>query len=148
MRTRGCLALILATACLKRAPQDGAARAAIPIAGIYAMRETMYSSDCSPAVQRQYGIDARPGKVRVDVRNSVPYTILTMTVGAVTYDGQVLPNGRFDLKPTSLARNRVSVKESASGTFTETSFSARYVVEASGPSGTCKVNFRWEAEKL
>jgi hypothetical protein len=140
--------ILLGAACLKRAPQDGNARAPIDIAGIYGMRESVYSSDCSPATSRQYGVEARKEKLRVDVRNDVPYTALSLTVNAMTYDGQVLPNGRFELKPVSMARNRVSLKETISGSFSSTGFSARYLVEANGPAGPCKVSFLWDAEKL
>lgn len=147
MKSIGLFSLLFATACLKRAPQEGDARAPLAIAGIYAMRETMYSSDCSPAISRQYGIEARREKTRVDVKNSVPYTVLTLTVSAMTYDGQVLPNGRFEMKPVSMTRNRISLKESISGSFDPTGFSARYVVEATGPAGPCKVSFLWEGQK-
>lgn len=148
MKAKGILALVLVNACVKQVPQETDARATTQVAGIYAMRESMYSSDCSPAVSRQYGIEARKEKILVEVRNSAPYTGLTLTVSAITYDGQVLPNGRFELKPVSMSRNRISVKESISGTFTPSGFSARYVVEANGPSGPCKVSLLWEAEKL
>ena len=148
MKASRLLLLILAASCAKHSSGSAAGRESIDIAGIYAMSESLYSSDCSPGVARIYGVEARRGKIRVQVRNSVPYTDLMMTVGIMTYDGQVLPNGRFELKPVSFGRNQVSIRESISGSFSSTGYSARYVVEASGPSGPCKFNFLWEADKL
>ena len=149
MRPAALLLVAMVAACARNPAVDtSAGRPMIDIAGIYALRESVYSSDCSPFTLRQYSVEARTNKIRVEVRNTAPYTDLTMTVAVMTYDGQVLPNGRFELKPVTLARNQVTTKESTTGTFSSTGFSAKHVVEATGPAGPCKVTLLWEAEKL
>ena len=130
----------------------------LSVAGLYEMSETLYANDCPPAVGRAHGIEARKKKLRVEVRNSVPSTGLMMVVETEPFDGQVLPNGRFELKAVSWSRQNLSVKVNGNGRFTSTGFSARYIVETSevmpqtrpGPAVTqiCKYNFLWEAQKL
>jgi hypothetical protein len=130
----------------------------LQLSGTYEMSETMYSNDCPPSVGRASGIEARKNKIKVEVLNAAPSALLKLTVDVESFDGQVLQNGTFEVKPISSSRGSVSIKRSIQGRFTATGFTARYMVETlqampqtrSGPVETqiCKYNLRWEAVKL
>jgi hypothetical protein len=154
---RVCVGLLTISGCHKAYTPAGAPKP-LAISGIYEMVETLYSDDCPPAVGRAQGIEARKKRIRVEVTSSAPSTGLLMMVDGVGFDGQVLPNGRFELKPVSFGRAGVSYKQSSNGRFTESGFSARYLVETSEvlplarpglpETRLCKYNFVWEARKL
>jgi len=155
MRIVGILLLILGASCAKPYRHAGDA-APLQVAGIYTMSEKMYSSDCPPSIARSTGVEARTKKINVEVANSAPSTLLLMRVNEFPFDGQVLPNGEFELRTVSSSSNiaKASYKQSAKGRFSSTGFSARYVAETTardpqtGAVRACKFIFTWEAEKL
>jgi hypothetical protein len=154
---RLCVVLGTAIGCHRAYTPAGAPKP-LEVTGIYEMVETLYSDDCPPMVGRAQGVEARKKKLRVEVTNASPSAVLLMVVDGRGFDGQMLPNGRFELKPVAFGRGGVSYKESTNGRFTSSGFSARYTVETSeilpqtrsGPPETrlCKHNFVWEAQKL
>jgi hypothetical protein len=157
MRVAGIVLLIAAASC-RRPYQHAGDPAPLEVAGQYGMAETLYSNDCPPSVARALGVELRKQKIHVEVQNTAPSTLLRLTVDVEPFDAQMLPNGRFEVKPIETRRGNASIRRGISGRFTSTGFSARYVVETQEPLPQvrpgpveyriCKYNFLWEASKL
>jgi hypothetical protein len=145
------VALLLATACVKRPYIPAGGPGPIHVAGIYAMEETLYSSNCA-------GLTARKGLTRVEVQHTAGASTLKLTIDAQPFDAQIRQDGGFDIRPQTIARGSVAYKTSMNGRFTDSSFFARMNVTSNEPvrlsrpglpeSQICSYQFRWAARKM
>ena len=145
------VALLLCAGCVKQPYYPAGGPGPLHVAGIYAMEETLYSSDCP-------GVAAKKGLTRVEVQHTAGATTLKMTVEAQSFDAHIRQDGSFDTKPFDLIRGPVTFTTSMNGRFTDSSFFARLNVSSTEPvsaarpgmpnSRVCHYQFRWAGSKL